>query len=350
MVCVAATGAVGLSQGEGFNPSSGTLLAFGGNAAAALAAGEAWRLLTAIALHGSPAHLAANLVAWVEIGRRLHRDLASPAATLALLLAAGAGGFLLSAVWQPDTVSVGLSGALVGGLGWLAVRAARRRRSFREYAAWLALIAVTGWLVPAVDNAAHLGGLLVGGVLAAALPLAPTPSARLQVGVALALTGVLLAATTALPAAWAEPYREAARFEVAYRRFAATDADVASQLRALADRAQVGDGLTPAAALAALARIEPPLAAALAEWRETHYTTAWIEAERDLVTRYIARRRDVLTALRQAIADDDAVALARFERARRDADALAEALGDAARRERVRRAHSTPRPDAGATR
>lgn len=344
LLCVAATAAAGLTAGEGFSPSAGTLLASGGNAAPALAAGEAWRLVSAIVLHGSLAHLAANLVAWIDIGRRLQRD-AGTALTLALLVAAGAGGFLLSALWHPDTVSVGLSGALVGGLGWLAVRALRRRQPVREYLVWLALVAATGWFVATVDNAAHLGGFLVGGALAALLPVTPASVHRCGVAAALALTGLFLVATTALPAAWAVPYRETSRFEADYRRFAATDSEVAAQLRALAARTDSPAGLTAAQALTALARIETAVAAAHAEWQATHYATAWIEAERELVARYIARRQAVLAALQQAIATDDAAALARFERARADADALAEALGDAARRERARRARQAPSPD-----
>jgi rhomboid protease GluP len=296
------------------------LLTAGASAAPALAAGERWRLISAIFLHGSLAHLLANLIVWWEIGRRLIPQ-AGNLGTAAILLPAGIAGFLLSAALQPDTVSTGLSGALVGAIGFLLAGALRRGKPWGNLAGFLLIVALAGMVVPDIDNAAHAGGLLAGTVLGAACPT-PLPRRRIAAGAGLSL--LLLAASFTLPADWAVPYREAESFETAYRAFADTDAMVASRLKGLGERSTSEAGLPKAEALDTLRHeLMPPLAAAADALRARRYTTDWIDKERQLLAQYAALRVSLVRQLALAIDTDDAAEMARFERLRLDTDALA---------------------------
>lgn len=133
------------------------------------AVGEWWRLATSVLLHVSLLHLLANAAALVVLGR-LGEPLVGSLRWLGVFFAGGVVGSVgsaLAGVVQSDGASGGAfacAGLLVG-LGW------RWRERLPAEDAWLlgpvlgGLVAVNfvvGALVPALDLAAHLGGLLVG--------------------------------------------------------------------------------------------------------------------------------------------------------------------------------------------
>lgn len=129
-------------------------------------AGEWWRLLTAPWLHGNLLHVALNGLALLYLGKRVELFARWPHLLLVLLFSALVGG-VLSAQFLEAT-SVGISGGLMGWLGFLLVfeslhralvpRSARRRLLGGVFLT--ALIGVLGYRF--IDNAAHLGGLLAG--------------------------------------------------------------------------------------------------------------------------------------------------------------------------------------------
>jgi uncharacterized protein (TIGR04222 family) len=141
----------------------------------AVRSGEWWRLLTAPTLHGNVWHFAGNyaalrlLGAIVEsYGRRVHLP-------VVLVLSALAGS-VASQLLLPAT-SVGISGGIMGCVGYLLVLGWRYRTSVApgffqamvRAAAITALIGLVGYGV--IDNAAHGGGLVAG--LAGGLVLVP---------------------------------------------------------------------------------------------------------------------------------------------------------------------------------
>lgn len=146
----------------------------GANYGPGVLAGEWWRLGASTLLHAGFLHLLLNLWALVALGRAIERDLGT-LRWLVLYAASGVLASMASVAWRPGGLSVGASGAIFGLLGaMLALFVRRRRYMSREQfrAGVMSLLVVVlvniafGLAVPVVDNAAHLGGLLAGFVLA----------------------------------------------------------------------------------------------------------------------------------------------------------------------------------------
>ena len=135
---------------------------------------EPWRLVSCLFVHGGPAHMGLNLLALYGLGR-LCEALYGGARFLFLFLVSGITGSLLS--WGAGVpMSVGASSAVFGLLGAGVVFGlvqgrhlpSNLRRVFGlRLIPWVLLNLLIG-LAPflSIDNAAHLGGLLGGMVVA----------------------------------------------------------------------------------------------------------------------------------------------------------------------------------------
>jgi membrane associated rhomboid family serine protease len=135
--------------------------------------GEWWRLLTSAFLHGSFLHIGFNMFVLFALGPTLERVLGH-GRYLALYLLAALGGSVASYVFSDiRTVSVGASGAIFGLMGALLVAGRRLKSDMRQVAILLAINVVIGFLAPGIDWRAHLGGLVVGAVVAAVLVWTP---------------------------------------------------------------------------------------------------------------------------------------------------------------------------------
>lgn len=190
-----------LSQGAGlWHTTTGVQLAWGANFGPATQDGQWWRLATAIFIHFGVLHLAMNMWALRDVGRLVER-LYGPWRFAVLYLGSGVLGNLLSLVVQGNqAVSGGASGAIFGLYGALLVFLWRERRQvdpheFR-WLFWAAIVfvglifAMGIWVVPGIDNSAHLGGFAVGALLARTLAKpwnANSPRGRTGAGVALAV-------------------------------------------------------------------------------------------------------------------------------------------------------------------
>lgn len=156
--------------------------------------GEWWRLLTAAFLHGGFLHIAFNMyVLWI-IGPQLE-SLFGHARYLVLYLLAALGGSVASYTFGPvNSVSVGASGAIFGLMAALIVAGRSMRADVTQIVILLAINVVIGFLAPGIDWRAHLGGAVVGAVVAAIMAYAPKQSRTLwqTLGV-LAVAGVLVA-------------------------------------------------------------------------------------------------------------------------------------------------------------
>ncbi len=155
--------------------SPAAIVAAGALEAAAVAAGQYWRLLSATFLHGGLDHLAGNLIALYILGLLCERAFGR-GQFLVLYILSGLAGSLLSVVGNPGP-SVGASGAIFGlqGAAIVLVRRHRERLLLRDrrigvvLAVWAVYAIVTGLLTPYVDNAAHIGGALAGALVASSL-------------------------------------------------------------------------------------------------------------------------------------------------------------------------------------
>jgi rhomboid protease GluP len=143
-----------------------------------IAAGEYWRLFTAMFLHVGAMHLAFNGYALFAIGTELERLLGA-GRFLAIYLLSGLFGSLASYALS-DSLAAGASGAIFGIIGALAAFFLVHRE---RLGAWgsrrlgniglvIVLNLVWGFSQPGrIDNLAHVGGLLAG--LALGWALAP---------------------------------------------------------------------------------------------------------------------------------------------------------------------------------
>ena len=155
------------------------MLVWGGNAASEVQRGQWWRLLSAVFLHSGLMHLAMNMAALLCTGPTVERVVGSRRFLL-LYLGAGLAGSALSLHFSAQqATAVGASGAVFGVAGALLVAALRHRRFLPTVLSFYTLGGIGLLLADAllrgfgserVDNAAHVGGLLTGCLLALILP------------------------------------------------------------------------------------------------------------------------------------------------------------------------------------
>jgi rhomboid protease GluP len=141
-------------------------------------AGETWRLISAMFLHGGPDHLIGNLIVLYVVGMAVEHAFGLTRAAVVYFVSGIAGG-VLSMTLSPGP-SVGASGAIFGLMGSLIVVLYQHRHRFHVrdkrtgfvLIAWALYQVATGFLTPFIDNFAHIGGLIGGAVTA--LLLRPT--------------------------------------------------------------------------------------------------------------------------------------------------------------------------------
>ncbi|MFA6179371.1 MAG: rhomboid family intramembrane serine protease [Candidatus Methylopumilus sp.] len=177
-----------LAGGAGFWHSPNSIqLSWGANFGPATQDGEWWRLGSALFLHFGAIHLAMNLGALWDGGRLVER-MYGHTRFIGIYFASGLMGNLLSLVVQGGSaVSGGASGAIFGVYGSLLVFLWRERNSLDPHefrwlfwgaVAFSALTICLGFIIPGIDNSAHIGGF-VSGILWG-IVLAPSFSATTQ--------------------------------------------------------------------------------------------------------------------------------------------------------------------------
>jgi rhomboid protease GluP len=155
-----------------------TLMAFGVKSNQAIAEGQWWRFVTPIFIHIGLLHLFFNSYALWIVGPQVEK-LYGSARFVILYVLTGVAGVYGSYSYHPDTISAGASGAIFGLFGVLLVFGIRHRYEIPPFfkrsvgTGVLPVIIINliiGFSIPAIDNSAHISGLLAGAVLAAVLP------------------------------------------------------------------------------------------------------------------------------------------------------------------------------------
>lgn len=159
-----------------------------------VAEGQWYRLVSSGFLHFGPVHIALNMYALYVLGRELEVALGR-VRYLALYAISLLGGSAAVMLFQaPSGASAGASGAVFGVLGGLAVVILRLRRSPTAVFTVIAVNIAFSILVPNISLSAHLGGLVVGAAVTAALVWAPAARRTLvQVSAMVGITAVLVA-------------------------------------------------------------------------------------------------------------------------------------------------------------
>lgn len=148
------------------------LVTFGAKYTPDIVAGQYWRLLTPIFLHANLLHLGLNMLNFLLLGLIIEHIFGHLRFVLLYLLT-GVISILASLVFASQEVSVGASGAIFGLVGAYSVFILLHREAFRYHGiltiGWLILIIGIniglGFVIPGIDNYAHLGGLLSGCLL-----------------------------------------------------------------------------------------------------------------------------------------------------------------------------------------
>jgi rhomboid protease GluP len=155
------------------------LFNWGANAASELQRGEWWRLLTATFLHNGMTHALMNMIGLYVAGVGAER-IYGRSQFLLIYFGAGLLGSAASLHYSAQhAVSVGASGAVFGVTGALLVAYMKHRadlpkasskRAISGLGIFIVYALIQGFATQGVDNAAHLGGLLGGCLLAYILP------------------------------------------------------------------------------------------------------------------------------------------------------------------------------------
>jgi membrane associated rhomboid family serine protease len=151
--------------GLAFDPATGQTVG--------VADGEYYRLLTAAFMHANLVHIALNMYALFLFGPTLEAALGRVRFAVLYLLSALGGCAASYAFSAPNQTSLGASGAVFGLLGAFFVV---NRRLGRETSGLVVLIGINfgfSFLVRGIDWRAHLGGMIVGALMALVLAYAP---------------------------------------------------------------------------------------------------------------------------------------------------------------------------------
>lgn len=145
----------------------------GGAPLEGVAEGQWYRLLTAAFLHQSPAHIGFNMLSLWWLGPSLEAAFGR-VRYLALYLLSALGGSALTYLIVPgNSASLGASGAIFGLLGATAVVMRRLKYDMRPVVALLVLNLIFTFTWHNIAWQAHIGGLVVGVLVAYGMVHAP---------------------------------------------------------------------------------------------------------------------------------------------------------------------------------
>lgn len=132
--------------------------------------GQPWRLITYMFMHGGIIHIALNMWCLWNLGA-LAESLYDDWLYAVIYLLTGIGGGIFSLWWHPYTNTVGASGAVFGvagaliaslKLGEFSLPRPMIASTFRSVLVFAGYNLIFGAVGSGVDNACHIGGLLIG--------------------------------------------------------------------------------------------------------------------------------------------------------------------------------------------
>lgn len=184
------------------NPTGQDLVHWGANFGPYTVNGQWWRLLTSVFVHGGLLHIAFNMWCLWDLGRLAESVYGHWTFAIAYLIC-GVAASLASLWWNPGVLSVGASGAIFGIAGALIASfylgefslprpaLAGTLRSLLIFAGYNLFF---GAVISHIDNAAHIGGLVMGLILGALIArVAPDQNAIFR-RIAVLLVGAVLVA------------------------------------------------------------------------------------------------------------------------------------------------------------
>lgn len=164
-----------------------------------LAPFEPWRMLTAVFAHGGFIHLALNMLALWMLGQSLEPMLGR-VRFLALYLISGLGGSVAVAILDPGTATVGASGAIFGLMAALLIIGRHIGANVTGILVILGINFVLGFFIGGIAWQAHLGGAIVGALVALILTRTRRRDQRAaQIALLVGVTVLLIAIVAVVP-------------------------------------------------------------------------------------------------------------------------------------------------------
>ncbi|MBK9142628.1 MAG: rhomboid family intramembrane serine protease [Candidatus Melainabacteria bacterium] len=154
-----------------YEPSKNTLIELGANFAPLTAGGEPWRLLACAFLHSGSLHFLVNMYVLFVLGHDVEEDIGWWRYLLLYLALALFASVTSLGFTDIGAVCVGASGAVCGLLGFATGRIGDNeglpmrdiiKRRLLILIFFIAILLYQSFLMPYIDNAAHLGGLFAG--------------------------------------------------------------------------------------------------------------------------------------------------------------------------------------------
>lgn len=171
------------------NPPGRSLIDFGANYGPLTVSGQWWRLLTCLFVHGGLLHIAFNMWCLWDLGRLAESVYGHWTFAIVYFLC-GLSASIGSIIWNPEVLSVGASGAIFGiagalissfYLGEFSLPRAAISGMLRSVVMFVGYNLVFGAIIAHTDNAAHVGGLVMGLILGALIAkVAPAHDAIVQ--------------------------------------------------------------------------------------------------------------------------------------------------------------------------
>ena len=181
-----------IELGTGATSSVQELFDMGGLFGPAVADGDWWRLVSGGFLHASILHLLFNMYVLYVAGTLLEPGIGTPR-FLAIYFISLLGGAFGALLLDPNTVTVGASGAIFGLMAAVLVVARGRgmEQIATQFGLFIALNLVLTFSISNISIGGHLGGL-AGGALAALLLVGTERRGAGQYATAFEIGGLLL--------------------------------------------------------------------------------------------------------------------------------------------------------------
>ncbi len=184
------------------SPSGQELVRWGANFGPLTVSGQWWRLLTCVFVHGGLLHIAFNMWCLWDLGRLAESVYGHWTFALVYLIT-GVGSSLASVWWNPSVLSVGASGAIFGiagaliasfYLGEFSLPRTAISGMLRSVVVFVGYNLFFGAVLAHIDNAAHIGGLVMGLIMGALIAKAAPAHDDIFRRVAVLLIGAALVA------------------------------------------------------------------------------------------------------------------------------------------------------------
>lgn len=306
-------------------PDTGSLIAWGADFGPLTTNGQWWRLFTSMFLHIGIIHILMNMFVLWNIGTFIER-LVGQAGFLAVYLASGLGGSLVSTLTSPYTVSAGASGAIFGLYGCLLGFLALNRDSFpssvlkpltKGAMTFVFYNIVYGLGRSGVDLAAHLGGLATGFAFGLILSQPIELEAARRRGVR---SAIVAAGAIALLATGALALPHVTDLEAEMSSFAAMEHNVIDAYQKALSKAKNGEFSDEQFAKAIESTVLPDWKSSREHLAKLSGLPAQQKQFLDLLGRYLAARQEGWEFLVKALRDQNPAAFQESEAKQKEAE------------------------------